>query len=307
MCFDCSVDSFRITHSVTISRFTMRKESAVAPQFIAHCIRLDDGTLTRPNAGWSLEREPRFVSTRRLLETVFVQDRKTLRIADLGCLEGGYSVEFARMGFQVVGIDVRSSNIDACRYVKSKTDLPNLEFVQDDVWNISRYGEFDAVFCSGLLYHLDRPKEFLDLLAHVTKKCLILQTHFSTENRPTNWFSKHFRKPLPEGRVTHSLSEMTVNEGIPGRWYTEFFDDGSFADRENATQASWDNRRSFWIQREYLIQAVYEAGFDTVVEQFDHFAPDIADNILNGVYREHDRGTFVGIKSGAAVPGSSTG
>ena len=35
------------------------------------------------------------------------------------------------------------------------------------------------VFCCGLLYHLDKPKEFLDTLSAVTTKLLILQTHFS--------------------------------------------------------------------------------------------------------------------------------
>ena len=70
---------------------------------------------------------------------------RILRIADLGCLEGGSTVEFARLGFQSLGIDVREPNIEACRYVQSKTALPNLTFARDDVWNIANYGSFDAV------------------------------------------------------------------------------------------------------------------------------------------------------------------
>jgi hypothetical protein len=44
-----------------------------------------------------------------------------LRIADLGCLEGGYAVEFTRMGFsEVVGIEVRKSNFANCMFVKER-------------------------------------------------------------------------------------------------------------------------------------------------------------------------------------------
>ena len=135
----------------------------MAVEFSAHNIRLDDGSLTRPETGYSMETYPWFVSSRRLLETVFPGDRTNLRLADLGCLEGGYAVEFARMGFNVLGIEVRAANLAACNYVKSKTNLPNLSFVEDDAWNIAKHGMFDVTFCCGLLYHFDRPREQVGL------------------------------------------------------------------------------------------------------------------------------------------------
>ena len=89
-------------------------------EFTWHNIRLDDGTLTMPDAEWviSMEAYPWFVSARRIIETVFPGDKSYLRLADLGCLEGGFAVEFARMGFQVLGVEVREANIAACNYVK---------------------------------------------------------------------------------------------------------------------------------------------------------------------------------------------
>ena len=89
-------------------------------------------------------------------------------------MEGGYAVEFARMGFQVLGIEVHDANIAACNYVKSKTSLPNLVFVKDNAWQIGNHCMFDVVFCCGLLYHLDRPKTFLETLSSVTTKLMIL-------------------------------------------------------------------------------------------------------------------------------------
>ncbi len=254
-------------------------------EFTAHNIRLDDGSFTKPEMAESMENYPWLASARRALGALFPGDKSRFRLADLGCLEGGYAVELARMGFRVLGLEVRDSNIAACRYVKERVDMPHLEFVQDDAWNIARYGTFDAVFCCGLFYHLDRPRRFLEILSGVTQRALLLNTHFSTE------------RPNP----ALSLSDLDVNEGLEGRWFTEFADDREFQDREAKRWASWDNRRSFWIRREHLLQALHDAGFDLVLEQYDGMAPKIAESMLEGPYRSHERGTFLGVKTQPAV------
>jgi len=38
-------------------------------------------------------------------------ERAKIKIVDLGCLEGGYSVEFARNGYDVLGMEIREINI----------------------------------------------------------------------------------------------------------------------------------------------------------------------------------------------------
>jgi 2-polyprenyl-3-methyl-5-hydroxy-6-metoxy-1,4-benzoquinol methylase len=256
-------------------------------EFTAHNIRLDNGTLTKQDVSFSMEAYPWLVSARRILDTVFPGDKRGFRLADLGCLEGGYAVEFARMGFQVLGLEVRESNIAACRYVKAHTNLPNLDFVQDNAWNIAKYGTFDAIFCCGLLYHLDRPYKFLRVLSAVTRRLVIVQTNFSTE----------------EGNDKYNLSPMTENESLKGRWYTEFATDEEFYHRGESRWSSWDNRRSFWPQREYLLQALHDFGFDLVMEQFDSLGPKIAETMLRGFYKTYCRGTFIGIKTGGTSEG----
>jgi ubiquinone/menaquinone biosynthesis C-methylase UbiE len=265
---------------------------------------MDDGTYTKPD-GVPMEAHPWFLAARRVLDAVFPGDVQHLRIADLGCLEGGYTVEFARLGFQALGLDVREANIQACRYVQSKVNLPQLDFVRDDVWNIEKYGVFDAIFCCGLFYHLDRPREFLDLLSRVTKRVLILQTHFAEAgDSPSFIHPRRLRRlvsrilPLKNtATTTHKLSFLTKHEGLPGRWFPEFRNERAFRDRENRRWASWNNRASFWIQREYLIQAIRDAGFDLVLEQFDGLGQDIALEMTAGSYRTSGRSTFIGIKT----------
>jgi SAM-dependent methyltransferase len=276
--------------------------------FTSHNIRLDDGSFTKPDVGYSMDVHPWFLAAKRILDATFPGDKRHVRIADLGCLEGGYTVEFARLGLQALGIDVRESNIEACRYVQSKVNLPNLDFVRDDVWNIAAHGSFDAVFCCGLFYHLDKPREFLKVLSPVTKRLLILQTHFSeAKDSPSFIRPRRFRRavarllPLKNtGTTTHKLSLLSENEGLPGRWFAEFRSKRAFVDRENRRWASWNNKRSFWIQREYLLQAIREAGFDVVLEQFDSLGPNIAFEMTQGSYRSSARSTFIGIKTAYA-------
>ena len=273
--------------------------------FTAHNIRLDDGTYTKPEAGLSLDVHPWFLAAKRVLDATFPGEKSQLRIADLGCLEGGYTVEFARLGFQALGLDVREQNMEACRYVQSRVNLPNLEFVRDDVWNIAAYGLFDATFCCGLFYHLDKPREFLDVLSRVTKRVLILQTHFSeAKDSPSFIHPRRLRRALSRiiplantATTTHKLSFLTKHEGLPGRWFPEFRNERAFRDRANRRWASWNNRASFWIQREYLVQAIRDAGFDLVMEQFDALGADIALEMTKGSYRTSGRSTFIGIKT----------
>lgn len=277
--------------------------------FTSHNIRLDDGTYTKPEAGPSMDVHPWFLAAKRALDATFTGDKSHIRIADLGCLEGGYTVEFARLGYRALGIDVRDSNIEACRYVHSRTGaLPNLEFVRDDVWNVARHGTFDAVFCCGLLYHLDKPRAFLGTLAGVTQRLLILQTHFSEAgDSPSFIHPRRLRRAISRiiplkntATTTHKLSRLTHNEGLPGRWFSEFRNERAYRDRENRRWASWNNRRSFWIQREYLLQAIRDAGFDLVMEQFDGLGSNIAFEMTQGSYRSSGRSTFIGIKTSYA-------
>ena len=73
-------------------------------KFTAHNIRLDDGRYTCPEVGYTIADHPWCKSAAGLLSAVFPGDKSRIRVADLGCLEGGYTVEFARLGFQAVGI-----------------------------------------------------------------------------------------------------------------------------------------------------------------------------------------------------------
>jgi 2-polyprenyl-3-methyl-5-hydroxy-6-metoxy-1,4-benzoquinol methylase len=281
--------------------------------FTSHNIRLDDGTYTKPDADYPMEAHPWFLAARRVIDATFPGDKSKLSLIDLGCLEGGYTVEFARLGLQALGLDVREANIEAARYVQSKVNLPNLKFVVDNVWDAEKHGSFDVTFCCGLYYHVDKPVELMRLLSRLTKRVLFLQTHFSeAKDSPAFIHPRKLRRAIGKiiplkrtATTTHKLSRLTMNEGVPGRWLGEFRNERAWRDRKNRRWASWENRRSFWVQREYLLQIMRDAGFDLVFEQYDALGSQIAEEMITGSYRTSGRSTFVGIKTSYASTGAA--
>jgi SAM-dependent methyltransferase len=173
----------------------------------------------------------RLAAALRLLDTVC---GPYTSVADLGCLHGAYTIAFTKAGYLATGIDARAENIAVCREVAAWT---RAQFICDDVRNIENHGPFNAVFCCGLLYHMEQPVKLLHQLAQVTSELLIVQTHYSTTGG-------------------------SQNEGYEGCWYIE----GDLAHPWSA----WGNEQSFWLTRPALFAAIQDAGFGLVAEIHDH-------------------------------------
>jgi hypothetical protein len=156
------------------------------------------------------------------------------------------------------------------------------------------------------------------MLSGITKKLLIIQTHFSVdegggsdephlETHGVQRFLVRAIRTVVRGRRNgrssavrkFNLSPITENESLRGRWYPEFASELNFDERERLKWASWDNHRSFWIQREYLLQTIQDVGFDAVLEQFDGLerGQSIVQAMIHGYYKTDTRGTFIGIKT----------
>jgi len=171
-----------------------------------------------------------------------------LRVLDLACLEGAFSIEFALQGATVVAVEGRHTNIEKARFVKEYLSLRNLEFVEDDMRNVraERYGSFDAVFCMGILYHLNAPDvfQFLEHLRDMTR-LVILDTHLS---------------PKAEISCTYR------GNAYWGRTYQEYPDHWSASDIEKAPWSSIDNAESFWLTRSSLYNLLSDIGFTSVYQ-----------------------------------------
>jgi SAM-dependent methyltransferase len=206
----------------------------------AHNIRLDGDLYTRANRLYGDEYKLRRVV--QLVADVAGTDFGSLRVLDLGCLEGLYSIELAKRGAEVVGIEGREANIAKARYAREALGLDNVEFAQDDVRNLTRetYGEFDVILCLGLLYHLDADDVFtlLGRIGELSTQMAIVDTHIALSGRE----QRH-----------HG------GESYRGISFPEYSEEGSL-------WAAIGNRTSFWPTRASLVNALSRAGFTSVSE-----------------------------------------
>lgn len=182
-----------------------------------------------------------------------------LRVLDLACLEGHYGVELALHGAEVVGIELREANLAKARYVKDYLRLDRLTLCQDDVRNLSleKYGQFDLVICSGILYHLDAPDVFhlVRRIFEVCTRLAIIDTQIAL---------------LPQVEVTFE------NEVYHGLWYTEHEESADRDTRLKDLWASVDNTRSFWFTPASLANYLARVGFSSFYECLnpEHVLPE---------------------------------
>lgn len=156
-------------------------------------------------------------------------------ILELGSLEGGHTFALARHSSveRVLGIEARATNIARARFAQELLRIDNVTFLEADLERseLANFGKFDAVFCSGLLYHLPEPWNLIEQIPRVASR-LFIWTHYANES-PDN---------------------ATVNE-FKGREYVEGGRDEPL---------SGVSPKSFWLTLDSLEKALTNAGFDSM-------------------------------------------
>ncbi|GAA2848345.1 hypothetical protein GCM10010517_05620 [Streptosporangium fragile] len=180
------------------------------------------------------EIEPRTALHRQRVAEFFEAFPGAARILELGILEGADTVHLAaRPGTEVVGIEGRAENLARARFVMELHGLTEVRLLLGDVetMDLGELGEFDAVMCAGLLYHLTRPWETLADLRKVTGR-LYLQTHYWNRRAETHTVGGYTVKTVSE---TYSEPRL---RGLA--------------------------ERVLWFDRASLLTALRDAGFDRI-------------------------------------------
>ena len=155
-------------------------------------------------------------------------------ILELGSLEGGHSFALARHPGvrRVVGIEARASNIGRARFAQSLFQIDSVEFVAADLekTDLTSFGDFDAIFCSGVLYHLPEPWKLICEMARVAPRVFIW-THYADE------------------------SSQDLRGNLRGREYVEGGIDEPL---------SGMSPRSFWLTLGSLESVLISAGFESL-------------------------------------------
>lgn len=101
------------------------------------------------------------------------------RILDLACGYGRHSLEFARKGYSVVGVDITKELIEDARMTAEKEALTP-EFIHSDIRSIDFINEFDVVvnLADGAIGYLENEEENLKIFDVISKALKPLGKHF---------------------------------------------------------------------------------------------------------------------------------
>lgn len=164
-------------------------------------------------------------------------------VLELGSLEGGHSFGLARDSDieRILAIEGRTVNIERAQFVGRLLGVDKVRFIEANLENIelADYGKFDAVFCSGLLYHLPAPWKLIAQCARASSN-LFIWTHYAGD------------------------AETTIVHGFKGKWYRE----SGFRD-----PLSGLSQESFWPTLDCLKAMLAQEGFTgihVVEDQAEH-------------------------------------
>lgn len=136
----------------------------------------------------------------RVIKDIVQRPFTELRILDLGCMEGLYSIELAKLGAEVTGVDIAEGHLRKANFAKQALGLLNVEFHRDDVRNVAieTYGAYDIVLMNGILHLLDAPDllRFLERISELTTHTLYIDTPVSVE-KVSGLETKNFALTLP--------------------------------------------------------------------------------------------------------------
>ncbi|MGQ0600087.1 MAG: class I SAM-dependent methyltransferase [Anaerolineales bacterium] len=150
------------------------------------------------------------------LQWFFQHVTNTRTILELGSLEGGHTLALARRpGVErVLGLEGRLENLRRAQFVKEVYRAAKVDFELSNLESsdLTHYGQFDAVFCVGLLYHLPEPWKLLGQIARVTRH-LFLWTHYAPDHKAKlnqhGWqgmlYKEHGLKDKLSGLSAHSF------------------------------------------------------------------------------------------------------
>ena len=136
-----------------------------------------------------------------------------LRVLDVACNCGGFSVEAARSGAaHVLGIDLVDHYIEQANFIKNALGLQGVNFKKMALEDLDEatVGRFDVTFCLGILYHLENPVMAMKAIASVTDRVMIVDTKITG--------SRFFQKPFWE----MNLAVVPASEAAPPRTESKF-------------------------------------------------------------------------------------
>ena len=108
-------------------------------------------------------------------------------VLDVACNEGYFGLELAKRGAgDVLGIDVRSRNIEKAEFARDRLGLPNCRFAIGDVTEMP-LPPADVVLLLGIIYHVEDPIRLIRRAAAAARAVLFIETQLLKRHEPLSF------------------------------------------------------------------------------------------------------------------------
>jgi SAM-dependent methyltransferase len=150
-------------------------------------------------------------------------------ILDLACGHGRHSIEFARRGYRVAGLDLSEPSLEIARAAADRAGVP-IKFIQGDMRHIPYTNEFDLVInlftAFGYLENEEEDQKVLDAIHRALKPegCAMIDTINHS------WLMRHFEPrgwtTLEDGLILLEEREFDLQSGRNNVTWTLLYPDG---------------------------------------------------------------------------------
>ncbi len=189
------------------------------------------------------------------------------KILELGPLEGGHSYMLQNLGAEkIISIEANTRAFLKCLCVKEIFKLNRVEFMLGDFMSFLRkeasnneYTQldktYDIVFASGVLYHMEKPIELLDLISRVSDKIFIW----------TQYYDERIILGKEDLAVKFSPANSFEHQGASYQYATQSYNEALGW----AGFCGGPKQVSKWLTRDSIIKALNQFGFTEIQIGFD--------------------------------------
>jgi hypothetical protein len=172
-----------------------------------------------------------------------------MSILELGPLEGAHTYQLAKLGADsILAIETNSEAFLKCLVVKEILQTPRCQFLLGDCLKFLQESsdQFDMIFCSGVLYHMENPFELIKAISARTDR-VFLWTHYCDPKIRV----EPERKPKP-----------VVCDGLKLIFYEHDYGNTQFG-------RFWGGNKSIasWLDREDIERCFRHFGYDLTVHE----------------------------------------